>query len=81
MKYALTWFLVGRLSGANKVLNFFKFDKLRPCRGGWDGMTNILHNMDGATGLRVRNLNGDEWISYGDAQYFLEANRINRLKR
>lgn len=69
------------LTMANTVSGLFKFSKLRPCRGGWDGMTGFLHDLDGTTGLRVHNKRGDQWIAYGDAQYFLEPNRINRLKR
>ncbi|KAL8786295.1 MAG: hypothetical protein Q9213_002890 [Squamulea squamosa] len=49
-------------------------------RGSWDSMTGYMHECDNATGLRVRNLKGESWIAYGDSEYFLEANRINRLR-
>ena len=52
-----------------------------PYKTAWDNATNLLHDIDNATGIRVANLNGDQWIAYGDAQYFIESNRINRLKR
>ncbi|KAL8733469.1 MAG: hypothetical protein Q9166_002095 [cf. Caloplaca sp. 2 TL-2023] len=48
--------------------------------GGWDGMTGFMHELDNATGLLVSNLRGDRWIAYGDNQFFIESNRINRLK-
>ena len=47
----------------------------------WDKMTNIIHDSDNAIGIRASNLNGDQWISSGDKQYFAAPNRINRLKR
>lgn len=47
----------------------------------WDKTTNILHDSDGAIGLRVTNKRGESWITYGDKQYFAEPNRVNRLRR
>ena len=47
----------------------------------WDKMTNITHDTDNATSIRASNLNGDQWISYSDKQYFAAPNLINRLKR
>lgn len=72
--------LLKALSIRNTISGLFKFNKRRPCWGGWDGTTGFLHDMDGATGLRVHNKRGDHWIAYGDAQYFLEPNCINRFK-
>ena len=54
---------------------------ISPYKTCWDNATNLLHDIDNATGFRVSNLNGDQWVAYGDAQYFIEANRVNRLKR
>ena len=47
----------------------------------WDGMTNVIHDEVNAHGLLVENQNGEQWIAYGDKQYFSTPNRINRLKR
>ncbi|CAD6592841.1 MAG: hypothetical protein ASARMPRED_006749 [Alectoria sarmentosa] len=72
--------LIKALSLQNTISGLFKFNKLRPCWGGWDSTTGFLHDMDGATGLRVHNKRGDHWIVYGVAQYFLEPNCINRIE-
>ena len=54
---------------------------LTPNKGGWDGSSGILHELDNATGLRAENKRGEQWICYGDATFFIEPNRVNRLKR
>jgi hypothetical protein len=45
-----------------------------------DEMSHLMHDIDSVVGLRCRNLNGDEWIGYGDKQFFSGHNRINRAR-
>jgi hypothetical protein len=39
-----------------------------------------MHDDDCATGVLVRNENGDEWIEYGDKQFFEAKNAVNRAR-
>lgn len=39
-----------------------------------------MHDDDCATGLLVRNEKGDQWIAYGDKQFFEPKNAVNRAK-
>ncbi len=37
-----------------------------------------MHDQDNATGLRVHNSQGKEWVAYGDQHYFDAADKTNR---
>lgn len=39
-----------------------------------------MHDDDCATGLLVRNEKGDQWIAYGDKQFFEPKNAVNRAR-
>ncbi|RDW72772.1 uncharacterized protein DSM5745_07944 [Aspergillus mulundensis] len=46
----------------------------------WDIQQRYMHDDDCATGLLVKSRNGDEWIAYGDKQYFESKNAVNRAR-
>ena len=69
------------LQAANWITEHVLPESMQVAAGVWDRGTNYMHDTDGAIGLRVRNLKGESWITYGDKQFFAEPNRINRLKR
>ncbi|KAJ9299455.1 hypothetical protein DTO271G3_3077 [Paecilomyces variotii] len=46
----------------------------------WDYQGRYMHDDDCATGLLVRNKNGDQWIAYGDKQFFEPKNAVNRAR-
>ncbi|KAJ5972115.1 uncharacterized protein N7479_002033 [Penicillium vulpinum] len=46
----------------------------------WDYQGRYMHDDDCATGLLVRNGNGDQWIAYGDKQFFEPKNAVNRAR-
>ncbi|MCJ1445093.1 MAG: hypothetical protein MMC23_005598 [Stictis urceolatum] len=43
-----------------------------------DDQCRYMHDDDSATGVLVSNVNGQEWIAYGDKQFFLPHNALNR---
>ncbi|KAL1860897.1 hypothetical protein Plec18170_001411 [Paecilomyces lecythidis] len=46
----------------------------------WDYQGRYMHDDDCATGLLVRNRQGDQWIAYGDKQFFEPKNAVNRAR-
>jgi hypothetical protein len=39
-----------------------------------------MHGEDSTNGLKVSNLNGDQWMAFGDSYYFDSKNEANRLR-
>ncbi|KAJ5203822.1 uncharacterized protein N7498_004701 [Penicillium cinerascens] len=46
----------------------------------WDYQQRYMHDDDCATGLLVRNGKGEQWIAYGDKQFFEPKNAVNRAR-
>ncbi|KAK8061152.1 hypothetical protein PG997_015373 [Apiospora hydei] len=46
----------------------------------WDVQNRFMHDDDSATGIMVRNKNGDQWIEYGDKQFFEPQACVNRAR-
>ncbi|KDN71570.1 hypothetical protein CSUB01_12117 [Colletotrichum sublineola] len=46
----------------------------------WDMQSRYMHDDDSATGIMVCNAKGDQWIEYGDKQFFEPQAIVNRAR-